>query len=590
LKTRISNLKKNDKQWWSLNRELLHRKARVSAVPPLRMQDGTWVTESKPKADLFAQTWLAKCELPAPVEDQFVAEPLMTMQHFPAIRARTVERELRNLDINKATGPDHIGARILKELSAEIAVPIAILCRRILNEACWPKIWKVHYLAPVFKRKSVYAPGNYRGVHLTAIASKVVERVIANPLILFLQQHGFGTNQWGFRKKCSSRDLVLVCVSSWILQICSGKQVAAYLSDISGAFDKVFIDFMMAKLHTAGVPDVFLNFLFSYLQPRIGYVSIEGVFSEVFELCDTVFQGTVLGPTLWNVFFHDVALAATWHGAQESMFADDLNAFKSYAITVTPESIINDMQKTRTEDRWGHRNRVTFDASKEHIVIIHPQQGSGDNFKLLGCLVDTKLSMQPAIDAIIAHVRPKINALLRTRGFYDHANMFAQYKTHIWGYTEYHNGAIFHAASSELAKLDRLQKHYVHELSLTEESAFMYYNFAPPSLRRDIGILGFLHKRVLGECHNAIALMFPFIPVGLPWHNKQLDSHMYECTCRLGLFQRSVFSMVHVYNRLPQYVVDQDSVSKFQTELTKIAKHRCAHLSLPWRTTFTSRR
>jgi len=185
LKTRISNLKKNDKQWWSLNRELLHRKARVSAVPPLRMQDGTWVTESKPKADLFAQTWLAKCELPAPVEDQFVAEPLMTMQHFPAIRARTVERELRNLDINKATGPDHIGARILKELSAEIAVPIAILCRRILNEACWPEIWKVHYLAPVFKRKSVYAPGNYRGVHLTAIASKVVERVIANPLIFF---------------------------------------------------------------------------------------------------------------------------------------------------------------------------------------------------------------------------------------------------------------------------------------------------------------------------------------------------------------------------------------------------------------------
>ena len=76
LKTRISNLKKNDKQWWSLNRELLHRKARVSAVPPLRMQDGTWVTESKEKADLFAQTWLAKCELPALVEDQFVAAPI----------------------------------------------------------------------------------------------------------------------------------------------------------------------------------------------------------------------------------------------------------------------------------------------------------------------------------------------------------------------------------------------------------------------------------------------------------------------------------------------------------------------------------
>ena len=57
--------------------------------------------------------------------------------------------------------------------------------------------------------------------------------------------------------------------------------------------------------------------------------------------------------------------------------------------------------------------------------------------------------------------------------------------------------------ATELAKKERLQRHYVHELSLTEASAFLYYNFAPPTLRRDIGILGFLHKRVLGECHNA---------------------------------------------------------------------------------------
>ena len=73
---------------------MLNRKARVSAVSPLRMQDGTWVTDSKAKADLFAHTWLAKCELPAPVEDQFVAAPRVVMQHFPAIRARTVEQEL----------------------------------------------------------------------------------------------------------------------------------------------------------------------------------------------------------------------------------------------------------------------------------------------------------------------------------------------------------------------------------------------------------------------------------------------------------------------------------------------------------------
>ena len=114
------------------------------------------------------------------------------MCEFIAIRTRTVEHELKNLDTSKATGPDRIGARILKELATALALPIAILARRMLFEAVWPERWKVHHLAPVFKRGSVYKPGNYRGVHLTAIMSKVVERVSGKPLVNYLQQHGFG--------------------------------------------------------------------------------------------------------------------------------------------------------------------------------------------------------------------------------------------------------------------------------------------------------------------------------------------------------------------------------------------------------------
>ena len=101
---------------------------------------------------------------------------------------------------------------------------------------------------------------NYRGVHLTPCISKVVERVIGNPLISFLQQHGFGDNQWAFRKQCSSRDLALMCISNWILAICKGKKICWYLSDITGAFDRVFKSFLLAKLHSVGVPDVYLDF------------------------------------------------------------------------------------------------------------------------------------------------------------------------------------------------------------------------------------------------------------------------------------------------------------------------------------------
>ena len=90
---------------------------------------------------------------------------------------------------------------------------------------------------------------------------------------------------------------------SWILAICTGHKVATYLGDVSGAFDRVFKDYLLAKLHSAGVGAQFLNFLDSYLQPRRAAVVVEGTASDEFEIANTVFQGTVLGPPLWNVFF-----------------------------------------------------------------------------------------------------------------------------------------------------------------------------------------------------------------------------------------------------------------------------------------------
>ena len=94
----------------------------------------------------------------------------------------------------------------------------------------------------------------------------------------------------------------------WILAICQGRKVGAYLGDISGAFDRVFKDYIMAKLQAAGVGSIFLNFLDSYLAPRVGQVAVEGELSDEFELANSVFQGTVLGPTLWNLFFSDVGV------------------------------------------------------------------------------------------------------------------------------------------------------------------------------------------------------------------------------------------------------------------------------------------
>ena len=151
------------------------------------------------------------------------------------------------------------------------------------------------------------------------------------------------------------------------------------------------------------------------------------------------------------------------------MFADDLNVFQEFARETPDEVIYDELGKCRSNvHTWGQRNRVAFDASKEHLLILHPTSGNGDPFKLLGCLIDTKLTMAPAIEHVLSQVRPRITALLRTRRHYTIAEMIGQFKTHIWGSMECHSGAIYHAATSHLSKLARCQSSYLHQLGLNE--------------------------------------------------------------------------------------------------------------------------
>ena len=83
------------------------------------------------------------------------------------------------------------------------------------------------------------------------------------------------------------------------------------MNNISGACDRVSNEYLMAKLYRTGIRDTYLNFLNSYLEPHVGRVAIEGSFSDLFEFCDTVFQGTVLGSPLWNTFFADIRIAVS---------------------------------------------------------------------------------------------------------------------------------------------------------------------------------------------------------------------------------------------------------------------------------------
>ncbi len=91
------------------------------------------------------------------------------------------------------------------------------------------------------------------------------------------------------------------------------------------------------------------------------------------------------------------------------MFADDLTVFQKFVKTDNNEHIHRQMHLCRTQVyKWGRTNRVVFDPSQEHVVIIHPTLGEGEPFKLLGLLVDYKLVMYAGIETLCPKSSPSV--------------------------------------------------------------------------------------------------------------------------------------------------------------------------------------
>ena len=175
---------------------------------------------------------------------------------------------------------------------------------------------------PLHKHGSVYNAGKYRGIHLTTVLSKTIERILGMQLVSFpCRSNAYGSSQWAYRPGHSCRDLVALLVAKWILAI----HAAMKVGNISGAFDRISVKILLRKCRRAGVSLDMLSFYKSYLAPRTASVVVDGKMSDPFVLEDTIFEGTIWGPRLWNTFFADESDVTSPTDTYESKFADDLN-------------------------------------------------------------------------------------------------------------------------------------------------------------------------------------------------------------------------------------------------------------------------
>ena len=71
-------------------------------------------------------------------------------------------------------------------------------------------------------------------------------------------------------------DLVLLLVCSWLLGFQRRRKIGVFLSDISGAFDRVKTTKLLAKMRRLGICETLMAFFEDYLEPREAHVAVDG--------------------------------------------------------------------------------------------------------------------------------------------------------------------------------------------------------------------------------------------------------------------------------------------------------------------------
>ena len=93
-----------------------------------------------------------------------------------------VASTLKSLQLGKATGPDAINNRILKEfnLATPLSLPLSDIFNFSLATGKVPQMWKEANVTPIFKKEDPSVVSNYRPISLLSAVGKVLEKMFTS--------------------------------------------------------------------------------------------------------------------------------------------------------------------------------------------------------------------------------------------------------------------------------------------------------------------------------------------------------------------------------------------------------------------------
>ncbi len=571
-----SEIKDNPKSFWKYVRAKTKVKQGVS---DLLKEDGSYAHSDSDKAEelnkFFASvfTMESDTDIPDP-EPKHQGDNFSSME----VTKEEVMKKLRELNPTKSPGPDGIHPKVLRETANVIAYPLSLVFNKSLSEGVVPEEWKIANVTAIFKKGNVTSAGNYRPVSLTSIVCKLLESLIRDQVMKFLDDNNLLSNdQHGFRSGRSCVTQLLEIMETWTSLLEDGGGIDVVYLDFRKAFDSVPHQRLLRKVKAHGIDGDLLKWVESFLTGRKQRVNIHGKFSSWADVHSGIPQGSVLGPILFVIFINDLPDAV---GSYVKIFADDTKVFTQIKKEDDWMQLQDDLDSL---SHWSDMWQLKFNVSKCGVMHYGSQtevhtysmseEGTRRNLEVLNEEKDLGVKFDPTLTfskhaAMVANKANRIVGVIRrTFDFLDEEIMKLLYKSLVRPHLEYANCIWNPVHNKDIQLIEKVQRRATKSIPSLKELPYQ------DRLRR-LGLPTLAYRRLRGDLIQVYKIMH-----GLNDIDKEKLFHMadqetgtrghpykiHKQHTRLQLRKHSFsIRIVNSWNRLPDTVVSAPTMNQFK--------------------------
>lgn len=301
--------------------------------------------------------------------------PHSNVREPPSFSLDDVSQACSRFRLNTALGSDNVSPYFLKRGGDVVHKSLYMLFSILSRHGMVPSSFRHGHVVTLYKGEGeVSNPNNYRPITITSVVARLYERVhVKSLLAAMLRANMPSPEQFGFTAKRSCHDAIYRLLSLIVETIDQGsgdsRFVPAVFVDISKAYDKVWIEGLLYKLHKMGVTGNLYYMLRSLLTNRtIQVVSADGTISLQHILSAGVPQGSILAPFLFLIYIHDI-LSNVPPSVCLSIFADDIALLP---LIPGADGLAPMQRALSVMTRYASLWKITFSSKKTNTVYFRP--------------------------------------------------------------------------------------------------------------------------------------------------------------------------------------------------------------------------